>query len=139
MAIDYGTKRIGLAVTDPQRIIATALDTVLSHQIIQYLDNYFKKETVETIILGYPKTLADTISSTTKLVEKFAIVLKKKFPHIPIEYVDERFTSLLAKRSLIESGQNKKTRRDKSVLDKVSAVIMLQSYLDQQPLRNTVL
>ena len=139
MAIDYGTKRIGLAVTDPQRIIATALDTVLSHQIIQYLDNYFKKETVETIILGYPKTLADTISSTTKLVEKFATVLKKKFPHIPIEFVDERFTSLLAKRSLIESGQNKKTRRDKSVLDKVSAVIMLQSYLDQQPLRNTVL
>ena len=138
LAIDYGTKRIGLAVTDPQRIIATALATISGNEIMKYLDTYLQKEKVETIIIGYPKTLAGTVSATAKLVQSFVSVLKKKFPAMPIELVDERFTSLIAQRSLIESGQRKKTRRDKSVLDKISAVIILQSYLDQQTLRNTI-
>lgn len=139
LAIDYGTKRVGLAVTDVQGIIATALATVPSHEIMNYLQSYFQKEVVTDIVLGYPKTLTDSVSETTKLVQVFANALKKKFPQISIQLVDERFTSLIAQRSLLESGQNKKTRRDKSVLDRVSATILLQSYLEQQQFRNTIL
>jgi len=139
IAIDYGTKRVGLAVTDPQGIIATALATVASHEVMNYLVTYFNKETVEAIVVGHPVTLSNTNSLTTKLTETFAAALKKKFPHLPVHLHDERFTSLIAKRSLIESGQNKKTRKDKTVLDKVSATILLQSYLEQQHFRNTAL
>lgn len=136
LAIDYGTKRVGLAVTDPQGIIATALTTVSSHEIMAYLENYTQKEKVKCFVLGDPITLNNSGSETTTLVHTFANALKKKFPHIPVHLIDERFTSLIAQRSLIESGQNKKTRRDKSVLDKVSATLLLQSYLEQQQHRN---
>ena len=136
LAIDYGTKRVGLAVTDPLGIIATGLETVPSHEVMAYLDNYLHKEEVKCFVLGDPKTLKGTTSETTKLVHTFASALKKKFPHIPIHLIDERFTSMIAQRSLIEGGQNLKTRRDKSVLDKVSATILLQAFLDQQQFRN---
>lgn len=132
LAIDYGTKRVGLAVTDPRGIIANALTTLSAHEVMAYLSNYTGKEEVKCFVLGEPKTMKDSISDTTKLVHKFANELKKKFPHIPVHLVDERFTSLIAQRSLIESGQNKKTRSDKSILDKVSATLLLQSYLEQQ-------
>lgn len=132
LAIDYGTKRLGLAVTDPQGIIATPLDTVASHEIMNYLVNYISKEEVRCIVMGDPKTLHNKDSETSEHVHTFANALKKKFPAIPIHFVDERFTSLIAKNSLIESGQNKKTRRDKAVLDRVSATIILQTWLEQQ-------
>ena len=136
IAIDYGTKRVGLAVTDPLGIIATALDTVPSHEVMLYLENYIRKEEIKCFVLGDPKTLKDTISDTTNLVHTFAKALKKKFPDIPVHLIDERFTSMIAQRSLVESGQSRKTRRDKSVLDKVSATLLLQSYLEQQQHRN---
>ena len=136
LAIDYGTKRVGLAVTDPQGIIANALETVPSHEVMNYLERYLQKEEIKSFVIGDPKTLGNTDSETSKLVHTFATALKKKFPHIPIHLIDERFTSLMAQRSLIESGQSKKTRRDKTVLDKVSATILLQSYLDQQKFKN---
>jgi putative Holliday junction resolvase len=136
LAIDYGTKRIGLAVTDPQGIIANVLDTVPSHEVMAYLQNYIQKENVKCFVLGDPKSLNDSDSDTSKHVYIFANALKKKFPQIPVHLMDERFTSLIAQRSLIQSGQSRKTRRDKSVLDKVSATLLLQSYLEQQQHRN---
>lgn len=136
LAIDYGTKRIGLAVTDPLGIIATALDTVPAHEVMAYLEKYIQKEDVKCFVLGDPKTLNDSDSDTTKHVHTFANTLRKKFPKIPVHLLDERFTSLIAQRSLIESGQSLKTRKDKSVLDKVSATLLLQSYLEQQQHRN---
>ncbi len=136
LAIDYGTKRVGLSVTDPQGMIATVLETVPSHEVMNYLESYLKKEEVKCFVIGDPKTLANEDSETSKLVHTFASALKKKFPNIPVHLFDERFTSLIAQRSLIESGQSKKTRRDKSVLDKVSATLLLQSYLEQQQHKN---
>ena len=136
LAIDYGTKRVGLAVTDPQGIIANVLDTVPSHEVMIYLQNYIQRENVKCFVLGDPITLNNSVSETNNLVHTFANALKKKFPDIPVHLVDERFTSLIAQRSLIQSGQNRKIRSDKSVLDKVSATLILQSYLEQQQHRN---
>lgn len=131
LAIDYGTKRVGLAVTDSLGIIATPLTTVLSHELFSFLDNYFSKEEVESILVGDPKDLSNQDSDTTRFVTLFAQTLQKKFPLIPVHRYDERFTSLMATKSLIESGQSKKTRRDKAIIDKVSATLLLQSYLNQ--------
>lgn len=133
MAIDYGTKRSGIAVTDPTRTIATALETVPSHLLLDYLAKYIRSETVDLIILGEPKRLNNTDSSTTLIVRAFCKKLKEKFPEMPVEMVDERFTSKIAGMSLIESGQSRKVRRDKGVLDRVSATILLQDYLSTLP------
>lgn len=133
MAIDYGTKRSGIAVTDPTRTIATALETVPSHLLLDYLAKYITSETVDLIILGEPKRLNNTDSSTTLIVRAFCKKLKEKFPEMPVEMVDERFTSKIAGMSLIESGQSRKVRRDKGVLDRVSATILLQDYLSTLP------
>jgi len=129
LAIDYGTKRCGLAVTDPTCTIATSLDTVATRDIFSYLTSYFGREKVQRIIIGEPRRLNNTSSSTTLLTHQFAQQMMKKFPEIPCSLFDERFTSLIAERSLIESGQSKKTRRSKDVLDRVSATIPLQDYL----------
>lgn len=129
MAIDYGKKRCGIAVTDPSQTIATALDTVPSHLLIDYLRKYFSKETVDQLVVGEPKRLNNSDSETTLLVHQFVKNLAKQFPEMMIVLYDERFTSKIATRSLLESGQNKKTRQDKSVLDRVSATILLQDYL----------
>lgn len=129
LAIDYGSKRSGIAVTDPTKTIASALDTVPSHQLMDFLKNYLQKESVELIILGEPKRLNNSTSSTTDLVYAFQKKLETMFPDYPVKLVDERFTSKIAGLSLIESGQSRKTRRDKSVLDRVSATILLQDYL----------
>ena len=129
MAIDYGKKRCGIAVTDPTQIIATALETVPSHLLIDYLRTYFSKETVDQLVVGEPKRLNNSDSETTILVHQFVKNLTKQFPEMMIVLYDERFTSKIATRSLLESGQNKKTRQDKSVLDRVSATILLQDYL----------
>jgi putative Holliday junction resolvase len=129
IAIDYGTKRCGLAVTDPSRIIATALETVPTHQLVDYLRKYMATEVVDQIVIGEPKRLNNTDSETTRLALLFENQLQKTFPEKKICRYDERLTSKMAQRSLIESGQSKKVRRDKTVLDRVSATILLQDYL----------
>lgn len=133
IAIDFGTKRTGLAATDPTKTIATALETVPTHQVFEYLKKYMERETVECIVVGDPKRLNNESSPTTELANRFVNQLKKYFPDLPVKRYDERFTSLMASRSLIESGQSRKVRRDKSVIDQVSATILLQNYLETLP------
>ena len=137
MAIDYGTKRVGIAVTDPQQIIATGLDTVHSKDILVFLEKYFMKEEVETIVVGDPKQMDATASEAAVHVNRFIKMLTKKFPDIPIERYDERFTSLLAKQAILMSGVKKKGRQDKELVDMTSAVIILQSFLDSHQRRQT--
>lgn len=136
MAIDFGSKRTGLAVTDPSQIIATALETVPTHQLFDYLKNYISKENVECIVVGDPRRLNNEMSETTHLTNQFVNKLKREIPGIPVKRLDERYTSVMAARSLIESGQSRKTRQDKSVLDKISATILLQNYLSTLPPKN---
>ncbi len=130
IAIDYGTKRVGLAVTDPLKIIATGLETVPASEIVNYLHTYIKKQEVEMILVGYPKQMSNEASEAVKFIDPFLEKLKKEFPAIPVELVDERFTSKIAQRAMIEGGMKKSDRRNKSIIDKISAVIMLQSYLE---------
>jgi len=122
-------KRTGLAVTDPLKIIATGLTTVESNQLIPFLKNYFSNEEVELIIIGEPKNLDDTDTHATPLVEKTIKQLQKNFPSIPIQKVDERFTSKMASRAMIEMGLKKKQRQNKALIDEIAATIMLQEYL----------
>ncbi|HTF81002.1 MAG TPA: Holliday junction resolvase RuvX [Cytophagales bacterium] len=129
LAIDYGLKRTGLAVTDPLKIIASALDTVETKQLNTFLKAYLAKEAVETIVLGMPKNLNNQDTDITQVVKQRKAELSKLFPDIKIVYEDERFTSSMAQSAILESGVNKKTRRDKSLVDKVSATIILQSYM----------
>jgi putative Holliday junction resolvase len=123
VAIDYGTKRVGIAVTDSLQIIATGLDTVHSKDIFTFLEEYFKKETVECLVVGWPKTLMNTPSSNTPHVKGFIKKLKEKFPNLKIEKVDERFTSQMAFQSMIDSGLKKKDRQNKEIVDMISATI----------------
>jgi putative Holliday junction resolvase len=129
LAIDFGTKRIGLAVTDPQRIIATALETVESRNILSFLSQYFEKEVVDEIVIGLPKNLKNEDSETAPAVRAFAEQVKQKFQGKPVHFVDERFTSSIAKQTMIDGGMKKKARRDKSNVDKISATLILQTYL----------
>lgn len=137
IAIDFGTKRIGLAVTDPNQIIATALDTVASSTIIEYLKNYIEKEIVELIIIGEPKHLNGNESGPVEALANFTKALTTLFPKIPIKKVDERFTSKIAFQSMVQSGMNKKKRMEKGNIDKISAVIILQDYLSQLSYRKS--
>jgi putative holliday junction resolvase len=130
VSVDYGAKRTGIAVTDPLQIIATALDTVRSHEAIAYLQNYASKEAVESFVVGMPKNLDSTDTNNTPLVKTFIKHLKKAFPDLPIYEHDERFTSKMALQSMIASGSKKSDRREKGNIDKVSAVIILQSFLE---------
>jgi putative Holliday junction resolvase len=131
LAIDYGKKRTGIAVTDPLRIIATALETVESHELIKYLKTYLSKEAVDEFVVGMPKTLMNEDSENAPLVRKFVEALKLTFPDKPIHLADERFTSSMAKRSMIDSGMKKKDRRVKGNVDMISAVIILQSFMSR--------
>jgi putative holliday junction resolvase len=130
MAIDYGTKRIGLAVTDPERIIATALDTVHSGKVIDYLKNYLQREHVEFFVIGMPRQMNNTPSSAAPFVEEFIRKLYKAFPEIPVKTIDERFTSKIAKESMLLDGTKKSDRRNKELVDQRSAVLILQSYME---------
>ena len=134
MAIDYGTKRVGLAVTDPLQIIASALDTVHSQDIYTYLSDYVAQEEVSTFVVGMPKNLKNENTHSTGHVVGFVRKLKKNFPNIPVVEVDERFTSKIAFNAMIESGINKKKRAEKGTIDKLSATVMLQSYLENKVL-----
>ena len=129
LAIDYGKKRTGLAVTDPLKIIATALETVMTVDLLKYLVDYMQKEEVEQIVLGLPVNLNSQDTDVTADVRKFADILRTQFPAIPVHFYDERFTSKMALQSMIDSGTKKKDRREKGNLDKISAVIILQSFL----------
>ena len=129
LAIDYGLKRTGLAVTDPLQIIATGLITIESPKLISFLKDYFSKEQVELILIGEPKNMDDTDTHATPLVRKCIEELKKNFPSVPIQKVDERFTSKMASRAMIEMGMKKKQRRNKALVDEIAATILLQEYL----------
>ncbi|WP_091151467.1 Holliday junction resolvase RuvX [Mucilaginibacter pineti] len=131
MAFDYGTKRIGIAVTDPLQIIATGLDTVHPMNIIDYLKTYFKTEQVERFIVGEPKQMDNTPSQSAIHVKGFVGLLKKTFPEIPIEMLDERFTSKMASATIAQSGMGKKARQNKELVDNISAVILLQSWMEK--------
>jgi putative Holliday junction resolvase len=132
MAMDYGTRRTGLAVTDPLQIIATALDTVETREVIGYLKNYFSREPVEALVIGMPRQLNNTDSATAPAVRQFIEVFKKNFPLIPVHTVDERFTSSLAQQALIQGGMKKKQRQVKGNVDKISAVLILQQFLEMK-------
>ncbi|GAO43596.1 Holliday junction resolvase RuvX [Flavihumibacter petaseus] len=132
MAIDYGGKRTGIAVTDPFRIIASGLQTVETKTLIPFLKQYFAAETVDHVIIGEPKNWDDSDTHATPLVQAFVTRFKKEFPQIPIEGVDERFTSKMAKQSMIASGMKKKDRRDKGMVDLIAATILLQEFLESQ-------
>src|SRR5690606_4781240 len=129
LAIDYGKKRTGLAVTDPLRIIASGLTTVETPQLFSFLKDYFSKEKVEIVIIGEPKQMDGTPSESTEIIEKFILQFRQEFPTIKIERMDERFTSKMASKTLLDSGLKKKKRQDKALIDEVAATIMLQDYL----------
>jgi putative Holliday junction resolvase len=129
LAIDYGMKRTGIAVSDPMRIIATPLDTVLTAELLTFLSQYLQRETVDEFVVGMPKTLLNEDSAIAPAVRMFVEELKKKFPDKPIHLADERFTSSIAQRALIEGGMKKKDRQVKGNVDKVSATLILQSFM----------
>ena len=130
LAIDYGRKRVGLAVSDPLGIIATGLDTIPAGEIWQFLTVYLEKEDVKTIVVGYPLQMNNQPSESLKYIDPFVAKLKKEFTEIEILMVDERFTSKMAKQAMLDGGLKKKDRRDKGMVDKLSAVIILQTHLD---------
>ena len=132
LAIDYGKKRIGIAVSDPCGIIATGLKTVLAHEIFQFLTDYIAHEKVDLFVVGHPKQMDNTDSESMIYIKPFLNGLKRKFPDIPIVMYDERFTSVMAHKALIEGGAKKKTRQDKALIDTMSATIILTSYMEQQ-------
>lgn len=130
MAFDYGTKRIGIAVTDPMQIIATALTTIHPQDIWTFLADYLQTEQVETFIIGKPKQLDGSDSESAAHVVGFMRKLKKAYPEIPVVEIDERFTSKIAAAAIAQSGKKKKDRQQKGLIDTVSATIILQSYMD---------
>ncbi len=132
LCIDYGGKRTGLAVTDPLQIIATALTTIHTKELIPFLKKYFEKESVELILIGEPLNLDDSATHATPLVKAAIVRLKKEFPLIPIQTVDERYTSKMASRAMVEMGMKKKDRQVKGNVDQVAATIMLQEYLQSR-------
>ena len=128
VAIDYGKKRVGVAVTDPCQIIANSLTTVKSHEILQFLQDYCSREKVDLIVVGHPKQMDNSDSESMAYIKPFLTALKRKFPDIPIVMYDER----LAHKAMIEGGAKKKQRQDKAIIDAISATIILQSYIESQ-------
>ena len=131
LAIDYGTKRTGIAVTDPLQIIASSLTTVRSCDLIAFLKDYFAKETVDHVVIGMPTTLRNEPSENAQYVKIFEKQFKKEFPTMPISEIDERFTSTIAHQTMIAGGMKKKDRQNKEVVDSISATIILQSYMER--------
>ncbi len=132
LAIDYGRKRVGIAVTDPLQIIANGLTTVPAHTIFKYLQKYMEEEKVETIVVGYAKQMDNTDSESMKYIKPFVKKLKQTFPEINVDMVDERFTSKIAFQTMIDGGVKKKDRRNKEMIDTISATIILQSWMEQR-------
>ncbi len=132
LGIDYGTKRIGVAVTDPLMIFASPLETVNTNQFGEFLKRYMSIEKVDAFVVGYPVRMNNEPSESVKYIDPFIKKLERTYPGIPVHRVDERFTSEMAFRSMIEGGVTKKDRKDKSMVDKISAAIILQSFIDKR-------
>lgn len=132
MGIDYGQKRVGIAVSDPMKIIANGLTTVHSKDIFEFLRDYFQREEVEAVAIGYPKTLSNQPAQALAFVNPFIIKFQKEFPQIPIHPIDERFTSKIAFQTMIDGGIKKKARQNKALVDTISATIILQSFMEQE-------
>lgn len=132
IGIDYGQKRVGIAVTDPDQIIANGLKTVGSHEVFIFLQDYLSKEKVDGFVVGFPRQLDYTPSESAPYVTAFITGLKRKFPDIPIYETDERFTSKMAFQSMIDGGLKKKARQNKALIDKISATLILQSFMEQK-------
>lgn len=132
LALDYGTKRVGIAVTDELQLIASGLCTIRTHDCMDFLIEYLSKESVSTIVMGIPKNLRNQNTDATPYVKGFAKQIRKQFPEMKVELIDERFTSKIAFQSMIDGGLKKKARQDKTLIDEVSATLILQSYMEQQ-------
>lgn len=132
LALDYGRKRTGVAVSDPLQIIANGLTTVSSHELLDFLQNYTSKEQVELIVIGLPKQMSGEKSESMNYIEPFVRALKKLLPDMPVQFVDERFTSVLAHKAMLDGGLKKKDRQNKALVDEISATIILQSYLESK-------
>jgi len=132
LAIDYGSKRTGIAVTDTEQIIASGLTTIETSQIFIFLTNYFTKEKVECLVIGNPKNLDNTPAQSAYGVQEFIKKLKNKYPDMPLYMIDERFTSKMAFQTMIDGGLKKKDRRNKATIDMVSAAIILQSFMEMK-------
>ena len=133
MAIDFGTKRIGIAVTDELQIIASGLTTIATDTIFSFLKDYFNTEKVETVVVGLPKRLNNEDSAVEEKIKLFIEEFKNNFPEISLERQDERFTSKMAVKTMIDSGLKKKKRQNKALVDEISATIILQSYMERKP------
>ncbi|MDE5743014.1 MAG: Holliday junction resolvase RuvX [Bacteroidales bacterium] len=132
LAIDYGQKRCGLAVTDPLKLIAHALETVPTANLDAYLADYLRREEVETVVVGLPLQMDATPSESTRYIEPFVKRFRKQYPQIPVERVDERFTSKMAFQTMLDAGLKKKKRRDKGLVDALSATLILQTYMQKR-------
>ncbi len=135
LSIDYGKKRTGIAVSDPLQIIANGLTTVETSDLFSFLEDYLRKEEVAVIVVGLPKQMNNTPSENMKRVEPFVNRLRKIYPHIPVEYFDERFSSKMAQQTLIDGGLTKKKRQNKALVDEISATIILQGYMESKRMR----
>ena len=129
LAIDYGLKRTGIAITDEMQLIASGLTTIPSETVLIFLKDYFSKEKVEKVIIGEPKQMDGTPSESAVIIEKFILLFQKEFPQIPLDRVDERFTSKMAFQTMLASGLKKNQRKNKALIDEIAATIMLQDYL----------
>lgn len=134
LAFDFGTKRLGIAVTDPMQLFATGLTTIHPKDVVEFLNKYLLTEQVETFIVGEPKQMDGTSSQSAPQVKGFVTILKKNFPDIPVEMMDERFTSKMASATIAQSGLKKSDRQNKALIDTVSATIILQSYMEKKSL-----
>lgn len=132
LAIDYGRKRSGVAVTDVLQLIPNGLATIPSHELLQFVLDYVGRESVECIVIGLPKQMNNELSENMKYIEPFVCSLQKRLPEMPIHYVDERFTSVIAHRAMLDAGLKKKDRQNKALVDEISATIILQTYLDSK-------
>ena len=132
LSIDYGIKRTGIAITDEMQIIASGLTTVPSETLIAFLKDYFSKEKVEQVIIGEPKQMDGTPSQSAEIIEKFIKTFKMTFPEMPLDRVDERFTSKMAFQTMIDSGLKKKQRQNKALIDEIAATIMLQDFMNRK-------
>jgi len=133
LAIDYGQKRVGIAVTDVLHITANGLDTIPVHQVMAFLEKYIATEPVEKFVIGLPKQMNGMESDSMQYIRPFAVALQRRFPDIELVYVDERFTSVLAHKAMLDGGLKKKDRQNKALVDKIAATIILQSFLESQP------
>ena len=132
LAIDYGTKRVGIATTDPSQIIATGLTTVHPNELMEYLKKYIATETVDCIVVGDPKRLNNEPAQAAAGANQLSAKIQKQFPDIKVDRMDERFTSKMAFQTMLDSGMKKKKRKDKAIVDEISATLILQSYLNRK-------